>query len=152
MSTMFTPNSSLCPSILSAYSVPSFCSCFQSAGPAITLNCSVGMLTYTQVSTTALISPCLANLIFVSADNLPYPAPTWFSSWGPLTLTNAGTAFQVGSTSAIPQQEWSGVIDGSTIGISLSIGACTQETLSSCDWLSWMPVEVLSGNLDFSGC
>jgi hypothetical protein len=137
---------------MSAYSVPSFCICRQSDGPLITLNCSVGMLTYTQVTTIALISPCAANLIFVASDNLPYTPPVWFSSWGPLTLTNAGMAFQIGSTSAIPQQEWSGVIDGSTIGISLSIGACTAGALSSCDWLSWLPVVVLSGNLDFSGC
>jgi len=77
---------------------------------------------------------------------------TWTANWGPIDVPIPGATFSIGIASAYAQAEINGTISGGQISAGLAIGACTHEILvgTQCDWLSFLPVPVISGSLDFS--
>ena len=76
---------------------------------------------------------------------------TWTANWGPIDVPIPGATFSIGIASAYAQAEINGTISGGQISAGLAIGACTHEIFvgTQCDWLSFLPVPVISGSLDF---
>jgi hypothetical protein len=170
---------SICGAIANYFQLPSFCNC-AAAPLGGNLSCSVGLDGYISIGASAWIMPCAspanvgyyayASLLGLSDVRdcflLPPPAmypsistdvsqrtgQTWTANWGPIDVPIPGTDFSVVLASAYAQAEINGTISGGQISAELAIGACAKVLWGSphCDWLSWLPIPVISGSLDFS--
>jgi hypothetical protein len=170
---------SICGAIANNFQLPSFCQCY-AAPLGGNLSCSVGLDNYISIGASAWIMPCAspANVgYYAYADILgwsevrdcfllPPPAmypsiltdvsqsigQTWTANWGPIDVPIPGATFSIGIASAWAQAEINGTISGGQISAGLGIGACAKAMFvgTHCDFMSWLPVPVISGSFDFS--
>ena len=170
----------ICGAIANYFQLPSFCncaaaplggnlSCSVGLGSYISIGASawimpcaspanVGYYAYADILGWSEVRDCFllpprAMYPSILTDVSQSTGQTWDATWGPFDIQIPGASFSVGLASAYAQAEINGAISGAQISAGLAIGGCTSElfgAMTQCDWLSWLPVPVISGSLDFS--